>query len=155
MASCAVPDCLNNKKKSNKSFFRLPKDKSTQAAWITRLNRVDKLPLEVWVCEDHFTSDCFDISAELKRKYVKPGICIVSSTIFPVYWTNVIFYSNSQTPTSASSNFLAVKRKIIYIRSWARVWRLSDPCILHTDCISLYTTPCILHPCTSHYLFLF
>ena len=75
MACCAVPGCLNSKTNSEKSFFRLPKEKTLSAAWITRLKRADKLPLEIYVCEEHFGPECFDQRSELERQFFsqKPG----------------------------------------------------------------------------------
>ena len=73
MASCAVPECTNTKRNSKKSFFKLPKDKSIASLWVTRIRREDKLPIEVLVCEDHFSSECFDQSADLKRRLLPQG----------------------------------------------------------------------------------
>ena len=73
MSSCAVPNCNNNKKNCDKSFFKLPKDKKVADAWIGRLRREDELPKEVIVCEVHFTEDCFDPSTELRRRFQQPG----------------------------------------------------------------------------------
>ena len=74
MASCAAPGCTNNKKNCVLSFFRLPKnDKSLKDAWIARINRADKLPIEVYLCESHFDSECFDKSADLKRQLMPAG----------------------------------------------------------------------------------
>ena len=73
MASCAAPGCTNNNKNCVLSFFRLPKnDKSLKDAWIARIN-INKLPIEVYLCESHFDSECFDKSADLKRQLMPAG----------------------------------------------------------------------------------
>ena len=76
MSSCAIPYCTNNKKNNvnNNSFFCLPKDNEQRAAWIKLINRVDKLPQTVVICDEHFALECFDFRAEFKRKHMPPGI---------------------------------------------------------------------------------
>jgi len=59
--SCPVPGCSNNKRNSKK-LSSLPKREAIAKAWITRLNRKDALPKKVFVCEDHFSKECFAMS---------------------------------------------------------------------------------------------
>lgn len=66
MASCAVPECLNTRRNCEKSFFRLPKVKKQADAWLGRIRREDKLPVDVVVCEDHFAEECFDKSTDMR-----------------------------------------------------------------------------------------
>lgn len=73
MSSCAVPGCLNSQVNSKKTFFSLPKNEANARAWIKRLNRLDTLPKKVLVCEDHFSSDCFDPNNEMKIRFQQKG----------------------------------------------------------------------------------
>jgi len=72
--TCAVPGCLNSRRNTKKTFFKLPKDPNTAKAWIGRLRRKDTLPKLVNVCEDHFEDDCFDASNELKIRFQAQGM---------------------------------------------------------------------------------
>ena len=69
MVVCAVPGCFNNQKNCDKTFFKVPKNEKQSNLWIKQLTirRKDTLPKIVLFCEDHFTDDCFDKSADLYR----------------------------------------------------------------------------------------
>ena len=77
---CAAVGCSNHrnepasaKKKTEKekiSFFKLPKDQKVAAVWIARINRTS-LPANVYLCEKHFTEDCFQRTADFVHHYMK------------------------------------------------------------------------------------
>ena len=66
------------------AFFRLPKDDKQKSAWIKLINRVDELPLDTAVCEDHFKEKCFDPSCEMKRKLLKDSNSKIISNKCPL-----------------------------------------------------------------------
>ena len=73
VASCSAVGCTNHKKRNPElSFFKLPRDKTVAAEWLTKMRRVN-LPKQIYLCEVHFNADCFDYSVDLKNQLL-PGM---------------------------------------------------------------------------------
>ena len=72
VASCSAVGCTNHRKRNPElSFFQLPHDKEIAAQWLAKMKRKD-LPKKVFLCQDHFTPDCFDQSIEMRNRLL-PG----------------------------------------------------------------------------------
>lgn len=62
MSKCAVFNC-NNKRKNGVTLFRMPLEPpEISKSWINFLilcgTNVDNLPLDIYICEGHFNTDC-------------------------------------------------------------------------------------------------
>lgn len=66
--SCAAYGCDNKKRKNkDKTFFSLPKDPLVKKAWIAAIGTKD-LPIQIFVCSDHFDKSCYDPSWDRQVK---------------------------------------------------------------------------------------
>ena len=65
MPHCMVPGCKNASQlcDGSVSFHRIPTDKAKQKVWLSKIPRANPRPLPYsYVCSDHFSKDCFEIS---------------------------------------------------------------------------------------------
>ena len=72
MPSCAAVGCLNHRSKCKEkgiTLFSLPKDENLKKLWIAKIKtkRVDPLPKEILLCEEHFSEDQFDKNIDRKN----------------------------------------------------------------------------------------
>jgi len=83
MSWCSAVGCSNctkNCKNTDVSFHFLPKDEKLKKEWEAKIKR-EVLPKKVYICSEHFTEDCFDVSSKLqfemmgikKRRKLLPG----------------------------------------------------------------------------------
>ena len=88
MPHCMVPDCINDSRDSKGvSFHRIPANEKLKKIWLDVVPRKNPRPsMYSYVCSDHFTSDCFEISfREELTGHKQPRRLIPGSipTIFP------------------------------------------------------------------------
>lgn len=91
MVYCVAVSCGNNTNKAERdgskiSFHRFPSNKKMKKRWIDAVGRTS-LPRHLYLCSEHFTSDCFTDSYRLKSKMGLPGLATLNTdacpTIFP------------------------------------------------------------------------
>lgn len=63
MPHCMVLECSNHSRKGNVSFHRVPADSKLRKIWLDVIPRRNPCsPSYSYVCSDHFSSDCFEVS---------------------------------------------------------------------------------------------
>ena len=65
MPHCVVPGCTNYSQRSDCSisFHRIPSNQQMKKKWLARIPRANPCPTAYsYVCSDHFTSYCFELS---------------------------------------------------------------------------------------------
>ena len=70
MPNCGANKCTNRSTEyPENSFHRLPNDekkKELRKAWLLKINR-KHIPKEMYICSDHFESDCFERDYKVKE----------------------------------------------------------------------------------------
>lgn len=69
MPSCGAPDCTNRSSKDlDRSFHRLPSANhgERRKAWLAKIKR-QILPKELYICSDHFETDCFERDLKVRK----------------------------------------------------------------------------------------
>ena len=90
MPHCVVPGRTNYSQRSDCSisFHRIPSNQQMKKKWLARIPRANPCPTAYsYVCSDHFTSDCFELSlmsqfiGQKKRRRLRAGSILWSSPL--------------------------------------------------------------------------
>jgi hypothetical protein len=82
MPHCMVPECFNNSRDQHQSvsFHRVPTNEKSRKKWLDVVPRKIPRPASYsYVCSDHFSSDCFEVSymeqltGHKQSRRLKPG----------------------------------------------------------------------------------